>query len=195
MEFNQSNSSRVLKILIVGDSNVGKSCVLLNFCESKFRTETDSTIGVDFRFADIIIHKKPIKLQIWDTAGQEKFRSITNTYYRTADGIMITYDLTNKESFSQLSEWFVEINSSAPEDTQLILIANKKDLEEQRQVSFSEGENFAQTQNCPFLEVSAKTGENIKEAFHILAKNTLKSANKKKEETIALDKKGRSHCC
>ncbi|KAJ5067665.1 ras and ef-hand domain-containing protein [Anaeramoeba ignava] len=192
--------SKALKLLIVGDSNVGKSCILMKFCDSSFTTEHDTTIGVDFRFTDIKIDNEPIKLQIWDTAGQEKFRSITNTYYRNSDGIMIVYDVTSQYSFNRLDGWFSEILASAPKGTKIVLVGNKCDLEDERVISFEEGEEFAKQQSCPFFELSAKSGFNISNSFHCLSKLALENQKQKKTpnfpSVIDPDKtQKKSKCC
>ncbi|KAJ5068583.1 ras and ef-hand domain-containing protein [Anaeramoeba ignava] len=171
------------KLLIIGNSDVGKSCILLRFCDGEFVQNPGTTIGVDFRFSSIELDGEEAKLQIWDTAGQERFRTITSTYYRNADGVMVVYDVTNQSSFDQVKNWFREISSNAPQNVATILVGNKIDLESQRSISTKQGSNLANSLHSPFIEVSAKSGENILEAFRLAAKET-----KKKTENIKVPK-------
>lgn len=113
---------------MIGDTGVGKSCLLLRFADDSFSENYISTIGVDFRFRTVKIDKKVIKLQIWDTAGQERFRTITSAYYRGADGIIMVYDVTNEESFRHINDWLTEVNRYASENTCKLIVGNKTDL-------------------------------------------------------------------
>jgi len=113
--------------VVIGDTGVGKSCILLRFADDTFTENHISTIGVDFRFRTVKMDKKVIKLQIWDTAGQERFRTITSAYYRGADGIIMVYDVTSEESFNHINDWFVEVNRYASESTCKLLVGNKID--------------------------------------------------------------------
>ncbi|KAJ5070973.1 ras and ef-hand domain-containing protein [Anaeramoeba ignava] len=174
------SQSKTLKILIIGNSLVGKSSLLLRFCDNQFNEDLGTTIGVDFRFATVKINDEVVKLQIWDTAGQERFRTITGTYYRNADGIMVVYDITNKDTFDQIKLWFQEIKKNAPENVVNILVGNKTDLAQQRVVSYEDGQKLAKQFKCDFLEVSAKSNSNVQESFHLLAEQTLQNFNKKK---------------
>lgn len=114
--------------MLIGDTGVGKSCLLLRFADDTFTENYISTIGVDFRFRTVKLDKRVIKLQIWDTAGQERFRTITSAYYRGADGIIMVYDVTNQESFNHINEWFIEVNRYAAENTCKLIVGNKVDL-------------------------------------------------------------------
>lgn len=115
-------------MVLIGDTGVGKSCILLRFADDTFTENHISTIGVDFRFRTVKIDKKVVKLQCWDTAGQERYRTITSSYYRGADGIILVYDVTNEESFRHLNEWLVEINRYANDDVSKLIVGNKNDL-------------------------------------------------------------------
>merc|ERR1719242_3009091 len=131
----QRDYDYLFKLVLIGDSGVGKSCLLLRFADDAFTESYISTIGVDFRFRTVKIDKKTVKLQIWDTAGQERFRTITSAYYRGADGIIMVYDVTNYESFDHVEEWLSEVDRYANEGTAKLLVGNKADLVEEKQVS------------------------------------------------------------
>merc|ERR1712137_671439 len=147
-----------------GKIGVGKSCLLLQFTDKRFQPVHDLTIGVEFGARMISIEDKQIKLQIWDTAGQESFRSITRSYYRGAAGALLVYDITRRETFSHLSSWLEDARKHSNKDMTIMLIGNKSDLDQKRQVSFEEGEAFAKENGLVFLETSAKTAENVQEA-------------------------------
>lgn len=157
--------SYLFKYIIIGDTGVGKSCLLLQFTDKRFQPVHDLTIGVEFGARMITIENKPIKLQIWDTAGQESFRSITRSYYRGAAGALLVYDITRRETFSHLTRWLEEARQNSHQAMVVMLIGNKSDLEHRRQVSKEEGENFAKEHNLVFLETSAKTAANVEAAF------------------------------
>jgi Ras-related protein Rab-1A len=173
----------LFKLVLIGDSGVGKSCLLLRFADDNFTDSYISTIGVDFRFRTITIDKKTVKLQIWDTAGQERFRTITSAYYRGADGIIMVYDVTNQDSFEHVEEWLSEVDRYANENTAKLLIGNKADLLEQKQVSEETARRFSEKLNIPFLETSAKTSTNVDAAFLTMAKELIKARSQQKEQT------------
>merc|ERR1711998_306148 len=147
----------LFKYIIIGDTGVGKSCLLLQFTDKRFQPVHDLTIGVEFGARMINIDGKQIKLQIWDTAGQESFRSITRSYYRGAAGALLVYDITRKDTFNHLSSWLEEVRQNGNPDIMVMLIGNKADLDSRRQVSSEEGERFAKENGLIFLETSAKT--------------------------------------
>ncbi|BAM41907.1 Rab GTPase [Theileria orientalis strain Shintoku] len=155
----------LFKLVLIGDSGVGKSCLLLRFADDSFTDSYITTIGVDFRFRTVIVNNKRIKLQIWDTAGQERFRTITSTYYRGADGIIMVYDVTDKASFEHINDWLNEVNKYASEDTCKLLLGNKCDIEDNRDVASTDVERLSEVIEVPAMEVSAKTGHNIDKAF------------------------------
>jgi small GTP-binding protein len=157
--------SYLFKYIIIGDTGVGKSCLLLQFTDKRFQPIHDLTIGVEFGARMINIENKPIKLQIWDTAGQESFRSITRSYYRGAAGALLVYDITRRETFSHLTRWLQEARQNSHQNMVIMLIGNKSDLEHRRQVSKEEGEAFALENGLVFLETSAKTAANVESAF------------------------------
>jgi len=154
----------LFKLVLIGDSGVGKSCLLLRFADDAFTESYISTIGVDFRFRTVKVEKKTVKLQIWDTAGQERFRTITSAYYRGADGIIMVYDVTNQESFDHVNDWLSEVNRYASEGTCKLLVGNKSDKAE-KVVSSDKARAFADSLQIPFLETSAKNASNVEEAF------------------------------
>jgi len=162
---NQPPYKNLFKYIIVGDTAVGKSCLLLQFTDKRFQPVHDLTIGVEFGSRTVTINGHPIKLQIWDTAGQEKFRSITRSYYRGAAGALLVYDITRRETFSHLTIWLEDCRKYSSSDITIILIGNKCDLETQRQVSQEEAQAFATKHGLVFLETSAKTAHNVDQAF------------------------------
>jgi Ras-related protein Rab-2A len=142
---------------------VGKSCLLLQFTDKRFQPMHDLTIGVEFGARMITLDNKPIKLQIWDTAGQESFRSITRSYYRGAAGALLVYDITRRDTFEHLTRWLEEARQSSANDMVIMLIGNKSDLESRRAVSTKEGELFAEEHGLIFMETSAKEDHNVEE--------------------------------
>lgn len=155
----------LFKYIIIGDTGVGKSCLLLQFTDKRFQQVHDLTIGVEFGARMITIDGKQIKLQIWDTAGQESFRSITRSYYRGAAGALLVYDITRRDTFNHLTSWLDDARQHANSNMTIMLIGNKCDLEQRRAVSFEEGQQFANEHGLVFLETSAKTAANVEEAF------------------------------
>ncbi|CAN1127907.1 Ras-related protein RABB1c [Linum perenne] len=155
----------LFKYIIIGDTGVGKSCLLLQFTDKRFQPVHDLTIGVEFGARMINIDTKPIKLQIWDTAGQESFRSITRSYYRGAAGALLVYDITRRETFNHLASWLEDARQHANSNMTIMLIGNKCDLSHRRAVSAEEGEQFAKENGLVFMEASAKTAQNVEEAF------------------------------
>ena len=150
----------------MGDSDVGKSSLILRYVDEIYSESHISSLGVDYKVRTIQIDGKTIKLQIWDTAGQERFRTITSSYYRGAHGIILVYDITLPSSFKSVqSGWSQEIDSYASEDVSKILVGNKCDLETERQVSMEAGQHFADMLGIPFLETSAKDATNVEDCF------------------------------
>ncbi|KAI0078984.1 GTP-binding protein ypt1 [Panus rudis PR-1116 ss-1] len=175
----------LFKLLLIGDSGVGKSCLLLRFAENAFTDSYLSTIGVDFKIRTVEIDGKTMKLQIWDTAGQERFRTISQAYYRGAHGIVVVYDVTDGESFENVKSWLTEIDRHATENVKRLLIGNKSDLVERKVVEYSVAKEFAQEKQIPFLETSAKDATNVEEAFLTLAKEIRDSVDSQPEVTNA----------
>ncbi|CAD8065061.1 unnamed protein product [Paramecium primaurelia] len=165
----KDNFDWLIKILLIGDSGVGKTNVLLRFCENNFQPTYLSTIGIDFKIKSIDVEGKKIKMQIWDTAGQERFKTITQTYYKGAMGIILVYSIDDKDSFNNISNWMNQIKQHASENVCKLLIGNKIDVPN-RQVSKEEGEQLAKSFGVPFFETSAKEGTNVADAFFAMAK-------------------------
>ena len=160
------------------DIAVGKSCILLQFTDNKFRLQHELTIGVEFGAKTIELNNKNIKIQIWDTAGQEAFQAITRTYYKGAVGALLVYDITRRDTFTHVTKWLEEVKSNSSKSICVILIGNKKDLEDKRQVTYEEGESFAKENGLMFLETSAKTAYNVVEAFNLSAQAILNNIEK-----------------
>uniref|UniRef100_A0A7S3JUQ1 Uncharacterized protein n=1 Tax=Aureoumbra lagunensis TaxID=44058 RepID=A0A7S3JUQ1_9STRA len=164
----------LFKLVLIGDTGVGKSCLLLRFADDAFTESYISTIGVDFRFRTVKVEGKTVKLQIWDTAGQERFRTITSAYYRGADGIIMVYDVTSQESFDHVAEWLAEVNRYANEGTCKLLVGNKSDMGTEKCVSTETAKEYADSLGIPFLETSAKNATNVEEAFLTMAAELIK---------------------
>ena len=155
----------LLKYIIIGDSAVGKSNILTRYVYEKFNEEFQSTLGVEFAAKNAIINNKIFRIQIWDTAGQESFRSITRAYYKNSVCAFIVYDITSRTSFESVKSWLDDIQKQCPQTTFLVLVGNKIDLENERQILYEEGASFAEKNNMLFVETSAKTGQNIENLF------------------------------
>lgn len=160
-----SEYDHLFKILLIGDSGVGKSCLLLRFVDDAYTESYISTIGVDFKIRTLNLDGKTVKMQIWDTAGQERFRTITSSYYRGAHGIAVVYDVTDMESFNNVKQWLSEIEKHASDNVNKLLIGNKSDLVVKKVVDTAMAKEFADSHNIPFIETSAKNAVNVEEAF------------------------------
>ncbi|KTW29955.1 GTP-binding protein ypt2 [Pneumocystis jirovecii RU7] len=199
------NYDYLIKLLLIGDSGVGKSCLLLRFSEDSFTPSFITTIGIDFKIRTIELDGKRIKLQIWDTAGQERFRTITTAYYRGAMGILLVYDVTDEKSFNNVRSWVANIQQYAAEDVNKILIGNKCDWEERRVISHEQGQNLAEEYGMLFLEASAKSNVNVDKAFFVLSREIKKRLIDVEQgnnvlgiTNIRLDKKNsisKGNCC
>ncbi|KAJ3383065.1 GTP-binding protein [Lobulomyces angularis] len=196
-----------IKLLIIGESGAGKSSILLRFIDDSFSHSFITTIGIDFKIKTVEIDGKLIKLQIWgkvtfklqilktikilvykDTAGQERFRNITNAYYRGAMGIFIVYDVTDRKSFESLNEWKRNVEKLSTKDVTVILIGNKCDMESDRKISTEEGRAKANEFNCNFFETSSKNNIGIEEAFLTMAKDIYYRTKASEEDAIQLKK-------
>ncbi|ORX52452.1 ras-related protein rab-4B-like protein [Hesseltinella vesiculosa] len=155
----------LLKLLIVGNSGTGKSCLLHHFLENQFKQDAVNTIGMEFGTRVIRIADKSIKLQIWDTAGQERFRSLTKSYFRGAAGALIVYDICNRETFQSLRSWLADLRQLANPEMVMILVGNKTDKADEREVTYLEASHFAQEQEMMFMETSAFSGDGVEELF------------------------------
>ena len=165
--YNQSNYDYTysVKFIIVGDSSVGKSNILLRFSRNTFDPGHQATLGIEFANKHLIYNNTDYLIQIWDTAGQENFRSVTRAYYKASAVAMVVYDITKEESFEHIQSWLKDCKDLAPKTVLLVLVGNKTDLEDQRVISKERGENLAKENNMMFFETSAKSGKGIEEAF------------------------------
>lgn len=160
----------LFKIVVVGDHNVGKSCILLRFAENAFRQDHISTLGVDFKLKTIKLGRDKIRLELWDTAGMERYRTIYNSYYHSAHGVVCVFDITNERSFENLENyWLNQVREHAPQNAVLLLVGNKADMNAERKIDFDRAERLAKRIGVSLFEVSAKTGINCDEAFVELA--------------------------
>merc|ERR1719213_595222 len=162
--------SYLFKFIIIGDEAVGKTCLLLQFTDKRYRTTHQVTVGVEFGSKTVEVSGKMIKLQCWDTAGQDRFRSIVRSYYRGAAGALLVYDITRRDSFDHVSQWIAEARQNADPDLVITLVGNKCDKASERQVSFEEGQHFAQRYGLYFTEISAVTGQMVDQPFHVTAR-------------------------
>ena len=177
----KDNNEISLKILILGDSSVGKTSLLLRYSDGYFPIVYVATIGVEYKVKKVNIKGYEISLQIWDTAGQERFRSITNNFIKDADGIIYVYDITEKSTFDSLKQWINQSEESTG-DFKKIIVGNKLDLESEREVKIETLEKFCAPKNIKYMETSAKNGANVEELFETLAEMII--GDQSKEEII-----------
>lgn len=169
-DFPKTTYDVLYRLVLIGDSGVGKTAILLRYSDNMFNTSFITTIGIDFRIKTIEVNGKRVKLQIWDTAGQEQFHSVASSYYRNAHGIVLIYDITSAESFIHISKWANNVSTNAPTNVKQVLLGNKCDMEENKRVIEKDrGKTLAEELNMPFLETSAKTDINVDVAFELIA--------------------------
>jgi Ras-related protein Rab-1A len=173
----------IFKVLLLGNSDVGKSSLLLRFVDSVWNDAFVPTIGVDFKVKTLEINNKKVKMQIWDTAGEERFRTVVSTYFRGAHGILLLYDVTNRDSFKNLENWLIEIEKNSSEKVLKILLGNKCDLNDDREIQPDEGRAFADRNGMEFMETSAKMNTNVNEAFETLGKLMIEFNSKNNNKT------------
>ncbi|CAD7930249.1 unnamed protein product [Amoebophrya sp. A25] len=169
----QDQYDYLFKFIVIGDAGAGKSCLLHQFIEGKFKKSSSHTIGVEFGSKIIQVANRTIKLQIWDTAGQERYRSVTRSYYRGAAGALIVYDITNRETYQHLMNWLADARTLARADISIIAVGNKCDMKDRRAVTYLEASRCAQENDILFLETSALTGEGVEDVFIKVAKQIL----------------------
>ena len=177
----------LFKLILVGDSYVGKTNILSKYIKDEFNLNTKSTVGVEFGTKILKIEDKIIKAQIWDTAGQERYKSITSTYYKGAKGAFIVYDITNRLTFESVDKWIQDLNLNSDKNITLLLIGNKKDLADKREVTTEEGEEKAKSFGLAFLETSALTGENIDKVFDYILKEVFTKITIEKKNSGEID--------
>ena len=186
------------KILLLGDSSLGKTCFLMRYTDNTFQEIHMSTIGLDYKLKNVQLDDgKMVKIQIWDTAGQDRFRSITKNYYKGAHGIILIYDITNQKTFENVKNWINQIKEEVSNKVTIILVGNKIDDEDHRVVSTEQGEKMAKDFGLMFFECSAKSGVNIDSTFNELVKKTVENYSKVKMEGEKLKNKkgGKKGCC
>ena len=174
------NYDLIFKIVLIGDSGVGKTNILSRYINNEFSLATQSTVGVEFGSKIIKKNGKVIKLQIWDTAGQERYKSITSAYYKGSRGAFVVYDITRKTTYDNIDKWIGELKTNGSEDVLIMLVGNKSDLEDKREVITEEVEKKAQEQKLAFCETSALNGKNVEYAFENLINEILKKVEKDK---------------
>ena len=199
---NESNFDNTIKLLLIGDSSVGKTNFIFRFVDNRFQTVHLTTIGFDFKSKIVTLpnSKKTLKLQIWDTAGQERYMSLNQNLFLKVHGVILMYDISNRESFDHLTKW-LDLIKDAINDIPIVLVGNKIDKEEERLVSYNEGEQLAKELNISFFESSGKENKNVKEPFYSLCEEII---NKMKNERTSTnnfsinnqkDKEKKKKCC
>ena len=181
---NPSDYQYIFKLILIGNSGVGKSSIIQRYMKNTFEESYKCTIGVDFLMKTLNLKGKTVKLQLWDTAGQEKYKSMVASYYRGANVALVVFDITNHASFDSLPVWIENYYKNGPEEKNIILIGNKKDMEESRQVTRQEAEIFSETNNMMYFETSAKEGDNIEYIFTYAAEKLLEYYGKPDENNI-----------
>ena len=174
----------MFKILLLGDSGVGKSSLLLRYTKNQFMTDMRSTIGVEFGIKYLTLDNLQLKVQIWDTAGMERYRSLTSAYYKGAKGVIIVYDICRKKSFEDIDKWIEDFKSKADEDAVILIIGNKSDLKDQREVNTEEVKSKAEKNKMAFMETSAKNNDNVHKAFIQLFQEIVKIYKEKNSDMI-----------
>ena len=199
----------MVKVVLVGDSGVGKTNIMSKYLKNQFREDSKATVGVEFGSKQFSVEGHQIKAQIWDTAGQERYKAITSAYYKGAKGAFIVYDITRKNTFETVNKWVSDITAAADKKITLILIGNKNDLEDQRQVTKEMGEEKAKELGLAFMETSACSGENLDKAFQMMINEIYKKSKEdimgegeenivQQGKDITLDKtkgKQKKKCC
>ena len=207
MNYEENNSKEEhsdikVKIMLIGDSNVGKTSIIKRYCKNIFSKSHISTVGIDLETKNIKIGKQIINLQLWDTAGQERYRVLSKNYYNNSDAFIIVYDITNSKSFENVTNWIMQIKENASENVKIVLFGNKSDLEDQRIINEEEGKKLAKENNINFYETSAENGENVDKAIIDLVKEVINDENfiKGSENTSQLSgdkfkKENKKKCC
>ena len=194
---------RLYKILLLGDCVVGKSCLLLRYCENSFQESHLATIGLDFRLKTITLeNNRKIRIQIWDTAGEDRFRSITRNYYKGAHGIVLIYDVTDQQSFQHIKDWVDKIKEESKEGVIIYLVGNKIDLIDKRIITNADGKKLSEEIKIKYYETSAKDSIGVNEVFENLVKdmdNFYSEQHQEEMETIHIDKRDKKkrklRCC
>ena len=191
-------NENVYKLLLLGDSTVGKTCFLIKYTDQSFQDIHMATIGLDYRVKTMKLkNNKEVKIQIWDTAGQDRFRAITKNYYKGSHGIILIYDITNRRTFENVQQWISQIREETSQNVVIYLIGNKIDMKEERKVSTEEGKKLADELGLPFMETSAKEGININVVFDDIVERVDKVFGNmpKAPKKNKLYKPKKSKCC
>ncbi|KAK2847965.1 hypothetical protein Q7C36_009647 [Tachysurus vachellii] len=181
-----SGPDRLFKIVLVGNSSVGKTSLLRRFCDDCFYSGTSATVGIDYSVKTLLVDHSQVALQMWDTAGQERYRSITKQFFRKADGVVVMYDIACEKTFTAVRSWLASVQEGAGDDIPVMLLGNKMDLEDQREIQFSVGEKLAKEARLIFFECSAFSGQNVTESMVSLARILKEQEDKVKEKTVSL---------
>ena len=197
---NQNVNFNSYKVLLLGNSYVGKTCILIRYSEDSFKENYDVTIGLNYRIKTMTIENNPVKMQIWDTSGEEKFKAIAKNFYRGAHGVPLVYDICEKNSFLDVKSWIEQIiENSDNDDIVMILCGNKCDNEKERKISKDEGENLAKSYGIPFFECSAKNNININEIFNTMGQKIYTKIGNRQSSSVKLSsntiKKKFGKCC
>ena len=182
------NYDKTCQLLIIGDSSVGKTSLITRYTNGTFKEEYLATVGLDYYSKEEVINNKTINIKLWDTAGQERYKSLTQNYFKNAEGVLLTYDITNSESFDNLKEWISSIKKNMEGKDifiPVIIIGNKIDMEESRETSKEDAEKFAKENNYKYFETSAKTGEGVDNAIRELIIQILKQSNQMDDQKMA----------
>ena len=196
-----ANYDLTLKLLVVGDSSVGKTNFVMRLINNEFSKNYMTTSGIDLKTTDIEIKNKKIHIQLWDTAGQEKYKAITKNLFLKVMGALIIYDITNEASYNNLKSWVKLIKEECGKHMQLIILGNKSDLNDQRKISKDEAINYAKEQNIEYIETSSKTGENVKKAVTMICESILENKEMNDSSSFVLDNssfltdKRKKRCC
>ena len=195
-----SDFDYTIKILVVGDSTVGKTNFIRMFIENKFFQTYMTTSGIDLKTSNIEIKNKKIRVQLWDTAGQEKYRAITTNLFLKVQGVLLVYDLTNEESFNNLKSWVKLIKDECGKQMQMLIVGNKSDLDEQRVVDKNIANEYAKEEKLEYIETSSKTGDNIQKAITMLCEKILDNTEITNDFSFTIDathltQKDKSKCC
>ncbi len=180
-DFIEEDYDEKIRVMLIGDSSVGKTSLLKKYCQNEFSQSYVSTIGIDFQIKYISINNKKIKLQIWDTAGQERYHILAKNYFTSTDGFIIVYDITNKMTFDNVNNWVKQITDISPNYTKTIIFGNKCDLSSEREINSSDGKELAEKYKFKFYETSAKNGDNLNVGFEYIVKEVLRDMSSIKE--------------
>mmetsp|Transcript_4056 Transcript_4056/g.5973 ORF Transcript_4056/g.5973 Transcript_4056/m.5973 type:complete len:197 (-) Transcript_4056:230-820(-) len=188
-----------VRLITIGDSATGKSSLIQRYTKGTFRDERKATVGIDMRIKTIMFGDRKVKVRIWDTAGQEQFKTITRNYYNGAHGILLVYDITEPDSFSHVRNWLKDINEYADENAEVVLVGNKADLENNRKVKRSDGRSAAETNKLlGFYETSALSGAGVEEAFSALVEKAVGKMKPKTQDSAVIDggqENQKKKCC